>query len=176
VTPGALKQSSQGWHEGKHDPWPYINLVLYKLKAAYKEFEERVRQITSLKGAKAEMVLNAVRDQNEEFRLVDIERACPGVGREWIRALLADLKNSGEVKCRGKGPAARWVYKGRKGSTPSKGISKGSACPKNSRDNYPDRRRSRGFWRMGDERATGDSRKHYALRFFVGIPSSAQVG
>jgi Fic family protein len=112
-----LEQSSRGWHEGKHDPWPYINYVLYTVKAAYREFEERVGQIASPKGAKAEMVLNAIRAQRGEFRLVDIERACPGVGREWIRALLADLKKSGEAKCQSKGPAARWVYKGSKGTT-----------------------------------------------------------
>ena len=112
-----LEQSSEGWHEAKHDPWPYVNYLLYTLKTAYREFEDRVGQIASPKGAKSEMVLNAIRAQRGEFRLVDIERACPGVGREWIRVLLADLKKSGEVKCRGKGPAARWVYKGRKGST-----------------------------------------------------------
>ena len=39
-----LEQSSHGWHEGKHDPWPYINYTLYILKAAYREFEERVGQ------------------------------------------------------------------------------------------------------------------------------------
>jgi Fic family protein len=112
-----LEQSSEGWHEGKHDPCPYINFVLYTLKTAYKEFEERVGQIASPKGAKAEMVLNAIRAQRREFRLADIERACPGVGREWIRVLLADLRKSNEVKCNGKGPGARWVYKGRRGST-----------------------------------------------------------
>ncbi len=37
-----LEQSSQGWHDGKHDPWPYINYLLYILKLAYREFEERV--------------------------------------------------------------------------------------------------------------------------------------
>ena len=31
-----LGQSSQDWHEGKHDPWPYINYVLYILKSAYR--------------------------------------------------------------------------------------------------------------------------------------------
>jgi Fic family protein len=112
-----LEQSSEGWHKGKHDPWPYINFVLYTLKTSYRELEERVGQIASPKGAKAEMVLNAIQAQRGEFRLVDIERACPGVGREWIRILLADLKKSDQVKCSGKGPAARWVYKGRKGST-----------------------------------------------------------
>jgi hypothetical protein len=31
-----------------------------------------------------------------DFRLVNIERACPGVGREWIRSLLTDLKAADE--------------------------------------------------------------------------------
>jgi Fic family protein len=112
-----LEQSSQGWHDGKHDPWPYVNYLLYILKSAYKEFEERVGQTTSPKGAKTDLVLEVIRRQSGEFRLAEIERACPGVGRDWIRVLLAELKKSGEVSCRGKGPAARWRYKGRKRST-----------------------------------------------------------
>ncbi|MBI4527342.1 MAG: Fic family protein [Deltaproteobacteria bacterium] len=112
-----LEQSSQRWHEGKHDPWPYLNYLLYILKSAYKEFEERVGQVVSPKGAKTELVLAAIRRQAGEFRLADVEHACPGVGRDWIRVLLAELKKSGEVSCRGKGPAARWRYMGRKRST-----------------------------------------------------------
>ena len=112
-----LEQSSQGWHEGKHDPWPYVNYVLFILKTAYREFEERVGKVVSPKGAKTELVLDAIRHQTGEFRLVDIERLCPGVGREWIRVLLASLKKSREVSCQGKGPAARWRYRERKRST-----------------------------------------------------------
>lgn len=112
-----LEQSSQRWHEGKHDPWPYVNYLLYILKSAYKEFEERVGKTVSPKGAKTDLVLEAIRRQTGEFRLADIERACPGVGRDWIRVLLAQLKESGAVSCRGKGPAARWRYRGRKRST-----------------------------------------------------------
>jgi len=104
-----LEQSSHGWHEGKHDPWPYINYILYILKSAYREFEERVRQTSSPKGAKAEMVLVAIRKQTREFRLRDIEAA-----REWIRSLLADLKNDGQVTCEGKGPGARWRFRASK--------------------------------------------------------------
>jgi fido (protein-threonine AMPylation protein) len=112
-----LEQSSQGWHEGKHNPWPYVNYLLYIFESAYKEFEERVGQTASPKGAKTELVLNAIRRRSGAFRLADIEQACPGVGREWIRVLLANLRNWGEVACRGRGPAARWRYKGRKRST-----------------------------------------------------------
>jgi hypothetical protein len=60
------------------------------------------------------MVLGAIRAQLGEFRLADIERACPGVGRGWIRKLLVDLRGSGEMTCRGKGPAARWRYENSK--------------------------------------------------------------
>jgi fido (protein-threonine AMPylation protein) len=40
-----LELSSERWHEGKHDPWPYVNYVLYILKAAYRGFEHRVGQM-----------------------------------------------------------------------------------------------------------------------------------
>jgi hypothetical protein len=103
-----LKLSSQGWHEGNHNPWTYINFLLYTLLDASREFERRVGETASPRGAKTELVLQAVRAQPDEFRLIDVERACPGVGRDWIRALLADLKKKGEVTCRGRGPAARW--------------------------------------------------------------------
>jgi Fic family protein len=112
-----LEQSSRGWHDGKNDPWPYINYLLYILKTAYSEFEQRVGQTAEPKGAKSELVLSAIRAQIGEFRIVDIERACPGVGREWIRTLLADLRHKGEVTCRGRGPAARWQAVPGKGTT-----------------------------------------------------------
>jgi len=42
---------------------------------------QRVGETKQPKGAKAEIVLHAIRNQSGEFRLADIERACPGVGR-----------------------------------------------------------------------------------------------
>lgn len=103
-----LEQCSYGWHDSRHDPWPFINYILNILKNAYQEFEERVGQVAEPKGAKAELVRNVVRRYRGEFRLSDIERACPGVGREWIRNVLADMKKTGELKCTGRGVAARW--------------------------------------------------------------------
>ena len=40
-----LEQCSRGWHDGKHDPWPFIGYVLFVLREAYKEFEQRVGQL-----------------------------------------------------------------------------------------------------------------------------------
>jgi len=107
-----LEESSKGWHDGLHNPWPYIGYLLFVLKTAYREFEERVGETVSPRGAKAGLVTDAIRKQLGEFRLADIERACPGVGREWIRRLLAELKEAGEVAVSGRGPAARWRHLG----------------------------------------------------------------
>ena len=106
----ALQQSSQGWHEGRHDLLPWLNYFLAIARRAYGKFERRAGEVKAPRGAKAGLVLSAIRGQSGEFRLADIEAACPGVGREWIRSLLTDLKAAGEATCRGKGPAARWRY------------------------------------------------------------------
>jgi Fic family protein len=110
-----LHRSSQRWHEGKHELTPWFNFLLAIIRRSYVGFEKRAGQARAPRGAKAELVLAAIREQPGDFRLADIERACPGVGREWIRSLLTDLKAAGEASCRGKGPAARWQYLGSKG-------------------------------------------------------------
>ncbi|MGO9586110.1 MAG: Fic family protein [Limisphaerales bacterium] len=110
-----LNRSSQHWHEGRHELTPWMNLLLAVIRRGYAEFEQRAGNVKSKRGAKAELVITAIRRQPGDFQLSEIERVCPGVGREWIRFLLSDLKTSGEVSCRGKGPAARWRYLGSKG-------------------------------------------------------------
>jgi len=110
-----LHRSSQRWHEGKHELTPWFNFLLAIIRRSYVDLEKRAGQVKAPRGAKAELVLAAIREQPGDFRLSDIERACPGVGREWIRSLLTDLKAAGEASCRGKGPAARWQYLGSKG-------------------------------------------------------------
>ncbi len=103
-----LEQSSQRWHEGRHDPWPYINYLLFILKSAYREFEERVGQVKSPRGAKTEIIAAAVRAFSGNFTLAELERACPGISRDMIRRVLRDLQKTGKVECLGRGPGAIW--------------------------------------------------------------------
>ncbi len=107
-----LEQSSQGWHEGKHDPWPYINYILYILKTAYREFEERVGTLSTARGAKTSMVLDAIERLPDNFRMADLERAAPNVTRDMIRVVLNRLKKDNKIYSEGYGAAAVW----RKGS------------------------------------------------------------
>jgi Fic family protein len=103
-----LAQSSEGWHKSKHDPWSYINFILYTLKTAYREFEERVGQIASPKGAKTELIINVIGRQLGRFRISDIQKECPGVSLDLIRSVLKKLRSSKRVKCLGRGQNAQW--------------------------------------------------------------------
>lgn len=106
-----LEQSSQGWHERKHDPWPYINFVLFILKTAYREFVERVGDIQAPRGSKTEMVLAALERLPAEFTVAQLEQASPGVSREMVRRILGEQKGK-SVECIGRGPGAKWQKKG----------------------------------------------------------------
>ena len=113
-----LEESSKGWHEGKHDPWPYLNFVLFILKTAYKEFEERADLIKSPRGSKTEMVHHAIHDIGRDFTVADIEKECPAVSRDMIRTVLKSMQKAGKVECIGRGPGALWK---RKGNTSKRG-------------------------------------------------------
>jgi Fic family protein len=102
-----LEQSSQGWHDGRHDPWPYINYLLSILKAAYREFVERVGEIAEPRGSKTRLVLATIDRLPGTFSVGDLERACPGVSRDLIRQVLRSQKGT-LVDCTGRGPGARW--------------------------------------------------------------------
>lgn len=103
-----LQQSSAGWHESRHDPWPYLTYVLHLLKSACAEFEERLGAIEVPRGEKTEVVRAAVRRFPGEFRLTDLQRECPGVSVDMLRHVVKQLQKAGEVACLGRGRAARW--------------------------------------------------------------------
>jgi fido (protein-threonine AMPylation protein) len=102
-----LEFSSQRWHEGRHDPWPYINYVLFIMKTAYREFVDRVGDTTEPRGSKTRLVLAAIARMSSRFSLADLERACPGVSRDMIRKVLNGQKGQ-TVNCIGRGPGALW--------------------------------------------------------------------
>ncbi len=103
-----LELSSQGWHEGRHDPWPYIGYVLFILKETYREFERRLGNISAPKGAKTAMVVEAVKSRPGAFTVQDIQAECPGVGIDTIRNILKYLQKTGGVKCTRMGRSATW--------------------------------------------------------------------
>jgi Fic family protein len=105
-----LEQSSQRWHDGKHDPWPTMNFLLFILTQACKEFEQRLGQVKSPRGEKTALVEEAIARQTGLFSLSDLQHACPGVSVDLIRTVLKRLKGK-TVECLGRGHTAKWRRK-----------------------------------------------------------------
>jgi Fic family protein len=103
-----LRVGSQGWHEGKHDPWPYINYLLFTLKALYQEFESRYENTALPLGEKTEAVRLAVSRFPEAFHIIELHKQCPEVSLDMIRKVLKEMRLGNEVECLGRGKHARW--------------------------------------------------------------------
>lgn len=105
----ALYKSSQGWHQGAHSLVPWWEYFLgVMLRSAYGEFERRVGIVTTSRGAKRDMIVDAVRRLPDEFQFADVERACPGVSRPTINRALAGLRRSGALELAKVGRDATW--------------------------------------------------------------------
>ncbi len=107
-----LKLSSKLWHEGKNDYIPYTNYLLFILKSAYKEFEDRLSRLKLHRGEKTERILNAIQEIDSPFRITDISVRCPGVSIDLIRRVMKGLAYDGKIKCMGLGRDAQWKRTG----------------------------------------------------------------
>ena len=107
-----LFTSSQGWHEAEHAilPWweYFMGVMLF---GAYQEFERRVGLVTTGRGSKTAMILDAIGHFMSDFSIRDLQERCPQVGIDLIRRILREQRNAGKLECLGRGPNARWRNK-----------------------------------------------------------------
>jgi len=92
--------------------WEYFLGVT--LLSAYREFERRVGLVTTFKGAKTVMVLEAIRNIQREFSIGDLQERCPTVSIDLIRRILYQERKAGHLKCLGRGRDAKWRKKKKK--------------------------------------------------------------
>jgi Fic family protein len=105
----SLLASSQNWHNGAHTLVPWWEYFLgVVLLTAYREFERRVGETTARRGAKRDMILDAVRRLPARFRYADLERVLPAVSRPTINRVLRELRVAGEIRCAKAGRDATW--------------------------------------------------------------------
>jgi Fic family protein len=105
----SLNASSQGWHEARHSLvawWEYFVGVM--LVRAYRQFEERVGVTNARRGAKRDMIRDAVNRLPNRFRYADLERALPAVSRPTIARALRELRAEGAIRCLNPGRDATW--------------------------------------------------------------------
>ncbi len=103
-----LELSSQSWHTGKHDAWPYINYLLFVFRNVYKEFEQRFADTAAPRGAKTELVISVINGFDGDFTLRELEQYCPGGSRDTIRLVLKQKAQAGFIVSQGRGTGSRW--------------------------------------------------------------------
>ena len=104
----ALKLSSEGWHEGGHDPHPWLDYFWGVLIRAYSEFSERVGVLNRGPGGKAAQVRLAIDKMTKPFSLSELQTECPGVSLPTIKRELGAMKDEGLVMLTGRGRGAKW--------------------------------------------------------------------
>ncbi|HEY8599887.1 MAG TPA: Fic family protein [Thermomicrobiales bacterium] len=104
----ALYASSQGWHEGRHDPVPWWSYWLGTVVSAYREFEERAGLLMRRRGAKTECILDAIRRIPGDFTLRELQRNVPDVGIDLLRRVIRREREAGRLERIGNGPNAKW--------------------------------------------------------------------
>lgn len=105
----ALGRSTAGWHDGAHDLTPWLSYFLGTVAAAYRELEPRAEAVAAGRGSKAGLVTSFVRSSvSGTFTFADVKRAAPGVSDEYIRQVLRELRDAGEIEVTGAGRGASW--------------------------------------------------------------------
>lgn len=104
----ALGLSSRDWHEGRHDPHPWLDYFWGVLLRAYAEFTERVGDLNQRSGSKAALVRAAVGRMTGAFALADVQAECPGVSLPTIKRELGAMRDEGLIMLQGRGRGARW--------------------------------------------------------------------
>jgi hypothetical protein len=64
--------------------------------------------VTVSRGAKSQMVLEAIRSFHGDFSVAELNAQCPHVGIDLIRRLLRQEGRAGRLECLARGPRARW--------------------------------------------------------------------
>ena len=106
-----LEASSIGWHDGKHNPFPWLNYFWGTLIRAYREFEERIGEVKSGKGSKSNHIRTVIARKTDPFAISDIESNCPGISRDTVRLVIRQMKEEGLLVLQGKGRGAKWIYR-----------------------------------------------------------------
>ena len=104
----AFRQSRQLWPDGNVLPWlrSWWNFLTDALDRFNCEADQTA--IGTRRGSRRALIEFFVADRNEAFNLQQICTALPGVSRDMIRLVLAEMRQQRAVECSGRGRAALW--------------------------------------------------------------------
>jgi Fic family protein len=104
----SLLTSTQGWHDGSADVWPWLTYFVRIVARAYERFTQRAASWRT-SGSKQDRVREYVLYHAAPiFRIADLRAALPGISDQTIRLALDTLKREGAVSSEGTGRSATW--------------------------------------------------------------------
>jgi len=108
--------SSQKWHEEDHDPWKYIDYLLYTLKELYEDFENRYKAASLLKSSeknykdgseKSSEKIYGIISENPTVTISDLSKKL-GISTRAVEKQLKKLKEKGYIKREGGRKSGSW--------------------------------------------------------------------
>ena len=93
----ALRESSQGWHEGSNDYAPFARYTLGVVAAAYRDFSARVQALAASGMSKPDRIREIIKGTLGKVTKAEIIQQCPDISKITIQRTLADLQKSGEI-------------------------------------------------------------------------------
>lgn len=105
-----LKASARGWHQGRHDPMPWIGFFLEVLSQAYSEWERRVQalRIQGIRAPKTQLIRSTIEQSEGVFSVADICVQLPTVSRELVKKVIQQFRDEGVLIAEGRGRGTQW--------------------------------------------------------------------
>ncbi len=93
----ALRDSSDGWHEGENDYLPFVRYLLGAIVAAYREFSSRVEVLITKGLSKPGRVREIIRSTTGRITKAQIMRQSPDISQKTVERALRELLDGGEI-------------------------------------------------------------------------------
>lgn len=108
----ALQESSYEWHEGTNEYLPFVRYMLGVIAAAYREFSNRVKLLSTGGFTKAERIRELIKDHLGKITKAELMELCPDISQITVQRTLAELLANGEITKIGGGRYTSYVWKG----------------------------------------------------------------
>ena len=92
-----LQASSAGWHEEENDYAPFVKYLLGVVIAAYREFFERTKLITSVKMSKPERIAEEIKNHIGTITKAELVEQVPDVSQTTVQRTLTELTKQGKI-------------------------------------------------------------------------------
>lgn len=105
----SLKASTDGWHQGHHDVWPWLDYLTARVTEGYEAFDAQMAASSIAEGKAARVEAAVVARGEQPFSKAELCDALPGVSSATVSRVLRRLRSDGRITAVGVGPSTLWV-------------------------------------------------------------------